>query len=1707
MADRAKTKERRDERRHALGIDCVDRLVWKEWTPGSEYTRKILVKNVDRASQTIQLSLPVNRKIFITPFPEPVTLSSGVSHEITITFRPVELVELHDALTITVEGRGSFQVRLDCLTPYARLSMPSFYDFDYCAIGVTAHAEIQLRNSGTAPVEFTWEAPAPFCILPKHAVLDQGEVMHLTLLFTPADACTLVGQAVCRLTGMDEVIATLKMSGIGKYPFICFQDPGENDGITSECGSGSSNTLSIKMVAKMNGPAATAEVRLCNPSAVPATVRLHRSDDGVFSAFHLTLDGVADDMADAGEPFVIPRGATQLVRAHYSPSGPGVLQSGVFRFDCFEGNTLELELSGTTTGPRITASVGSFDFGAVDLEHLPSAKQRTRYLTLRNTSAIDAAFAWVNTWPGAAFAVQPTDGTVPAQSTLQVALTFMPTHPILYYRRLNLLVEGATDVVVVDVFGGAYNTAARPPTLTHADIEAALLRAEHGLGLLTPAELENVAAAATTEDDNNNGSGVGFALDTTPRPGQAVHPSVDAAMLEAWRRVEEAARGGGVVVRGAKHKNRVPLSSLESIGGDVAVNTPFGLDALQLYTFTLRSSSGNATNTNRGGTSDGRAQVVTVMNTSNEPAVATWSVPGPACSYSVTPVQQMIGPHGSAVFQLQCGNSSSDGSSDDYATLCTLECYVNFESMSAFYLAPDGCVVPPHCFTVACTMASGDSDIIAGVARPVQPAMAPQISVVPQVYLPACRLGASTYQVVALHNKSAASARYEVSALTLRHVSAVVLPPDTTLVDPSAFQQEGDVDSSTFSLFPSAGVVPPRARHLLLVKFRPSEMARYEATATLSWSTREHGADAAAATGPAPTADATSLTLLGEVCLPHLEWRDACDTIAADVVFPPSCVTGEAQQQAWLRNPTALPVAFHFDTSASLLGVLRVEPEWAVVPGGERLPVTLFFSPQQPRVFSGLLQLHLEDGAADAAHRQLYRRQLRVRGEGAYAEVEVEPRVIDVGEAPDTREQQACLTLYNSGTCEVQYDVRAMRLSETPSEAAATATVVPRLHNSRGVLPARTHTTVLVAAQPAPGLTEFVLYAVTSGLATNLGEVPNAASVAEAERHPHCRWRLRAAHPVVQVVNVDLRGVARPLAWQQLSLNAINVQLAAANEPDSAAAGGCGDDDVFSFQHYVNGIVPITMDLGVAHEDAPAVSLTVTLQNTGECPAPFSLMLPTQHDANTEHWCLENTELADLQYIVDRDIITVTPAQGTIGVGDAAQLHITYTHAEVGVHRLPMLLRIGAGERRVAVVLEGRTLPPEVQVLNFHHERIYELLPVALGDMEPPLQHIIVSNPTDEAVEYSVDVAALQAHAQDNFGFPVFQCADPQGVVAAGATTSIGFYFRPLEARQYQVTVLVQTTRGEGYYVDLVGIGYHPRTTPKSTVATWVDESLMRVPAIPALIPHAGPLRLMDDVCTLGAVAYYTLCRRTCTLQLAADAPSEVYYAWQPEQLHHGDAQLAVHPSAGVLQPGEEQTVQVSFYAGSTSQVLEHLLRCVVRPSTSSSAAAAAQRDERDDSAAFTGWETSLGVLVQARVMPRDDFESLYGKERLAAAYMPALYGAHVDPATCAPASLSSNKDETRFVKTLVEELLRTVVASPSVQASFTALCPPPSATYATMRALHGAMKSGGGGAEGKASSTPAPAARGGNGAAVVLAEGILEELLRGILCERVAAV
>ena len=66
-----------------FGIECPDELEWRNWQPGGDYVRTLVVKNVSQQIQKISYRLPAS-KVFSMGYPVPLKLSPGMSYPIRV---------------------------------------------------------------------------------------------------------------------------------------------------------------------------------------------------------------------------------------------------------------------------------------------------------------------------------------------------------------------------------------------------------------------------------------------------------------------------------------------------------------------------------------------------------------------------------------------------------------------------------------------------------------------------------------------------------------------------------------------------------------------------------------------------------------------------------------------------------------------------------------------------------------------------------------------------------------------------------------------------------------------------------------------------------------------------------------------------------------------------------------------------------------------------------------------------------------------------------------------------------------------------------------------------------------------------------------------------------------------------------------------------------------------------------------------------------------------------------------------------------------------------------------------------------------------------------------------------------------------------------------------------------------------------------------
>lgn len=1671
----------REQRKRQLGIDCPDKVVWKNWEAGEEYVKKVVIKNVDVRAQSIIYRLPERKATFLTPYPEAKMLSSGMYMELEIRFCPTEVTEVHDCIEIQVKGRGSFVVYLEALPPHAKLCVPEFHDFELCAVSKSYSHVVTVSNTGTVPLSFYWEAPEPFSIVPSRGELAKDESMELTLIFTPRVACVSVCQAVCKMVDLDDVIATIKVSGIGKYPFVRFQyhHRSEMDGV-SKTGllpiekdhaplvplNGTTSTITFGSV--VVGSCVSSEFYLENPSSVPAEVSVRREDDNLTAPFKVSPSSAT-----------IPPGCCHKFKVSYRSMSGGSLHVNRFAFTAVAGNVVHLETRGEGIGPKVKCSTNHINFGDVNLDN-PLEKDLIRVLQLNNLSNCVARYQFLNTAPGAAFEVLPPIGSIPSKGNVKVKVKFRPTHALNYLRRLIVLVNNSADALYIDVYGSAYDSFIRPLPFDLPLVETFYLRLERGLGRATPDELESLATSSARD---------------------CLTPGDEQTAQGIWRDIELEVRGEGKL----QHKRTGRLEYHHIFVDPKVHNYPFSMDTTQL---------------SFGGTQP-TVQTVTVFNATKAMAFASWCLPSSSV-YDVSPSQQDVPPFGRAEFVVRFNSAANSANSVGQY----LECFVNFKQMRSFRLCCERSFTPPHCFTVQVNLERGVSS---DPSRESGGGSAGSLlNSDSAIFFPAISIGSTGYQVLSIENSGDVVMMYENVKMVLNEVSEKVAD-DITVYETtyeglksasagknaldSIYQENERLGGATrsggpndiiFTCYPPSGILHPGQHTLMLLKFSPTRYARYEAEAGFRVANMSIN-------------DKLSVNMRGESHIPRLVLEEF-----STLTFRPTCIKGKSSRCLSILNPSCFPVAYQLFPSPDLEETVELRPESGFLERGQRVWVTATFSPQSARVYNGsLLMIARDDNSLRTPALDLNGAVMRefvtsvpVKGESMHGIVEVEPSVIDLGDIAGLQDQTVGITLYNSGMSELQYEVRTM--TRTLPKKWRHYARPPHLRNHTGVLPARSHTRVLITAYPSAGVSEFIFYVIVGGVGTKLNLVSSPPSVEMAQLHPHCLLKIRGTHPAIQIADVRSFSLRRSQLWCQLHINEINHQLSSAVIPSDV------QNDGFAFPHNIHNLVPVAMSLGVGTLGSAPSNVSLMIKNTGDCTAQFAFWLPMENDVSVEHWFQDDKELKDIQRVVDMLTIEISPPKGEVEPDKTMVVTISYRYDTVGVHKLPVLLRVN-DSKKVLLMLEGRTLPEDVDALAFHHASSYDLLPVALGDVEPPLQSITVENPMEHDVLYQVDTDALRSVAEDNFGFPILQCVNPTGVLAPHSIAQIAWYFRPLESKEYNIEVPITTGRGEKYVLTFTGSGFHPRRVSTDVQREQLEKAFLAIPNSPQVsLAPLVTVALSVDVLQMGGLPYFSLHRRECTI---TNYSKHHAYSFQWDSRHPtGDHVITVEPISGLLRPGEKLKCRITLYTGSTSQFIEWPLTCHITnesvlemeakpgapvavveatrefhlsastrlppdetfaddipeaakgpfqrttctkpcgprkkakpvtdiPLTSlgvrglASKLKAERRRELEFAAAIEDEANeqrsiiynSLELLLQARIMPIDDYDRVYGNRALRSSFLPVL-NAFKDPRgdVTNDALGTIAKEDASLVRDIMDEMLRAIVAHPRVKAAFT---------------------------------------------------------------------
>ena len=851
-----------------------------------------------------------------------------------------------------------------------------------------------------------------------------------------------------------------------------------------------------------------------------------------------------------------------------------------------------------------------------------------------------------------------------------------------------------------------------------------------------------------------------------------------------------------------------------------------------------------------------------------------------------------------------------------------LECFAYVKSMRSFRQVTEDNFTPPWTSTV---WAFGHTHGHAGAQLGFQPKCS-FTARGSRLYFPPTVKGDFAFQTIALRNDGDTAVGFEFPAKALG--SGLEVDENTGYASP-------------FSCHPSKGAVPPRS--FTLVTFR------FDATDTEPHREQMH----CVLNGLPERAITLDVRARGHV--PRVTVGDG-----NAFVFTPTCVGAAATREIEMRNASRINVLYEWAIPERLANVLGVSPHAGMIRGDQTIKSTWTFCPNKSRKFGFKIPLLLRVPNGEVSdpgatgRREAFvgagtveeRVDVNIHAEGTSGSVAMRPESVDFGHAVVDQSAERTIELHNRSNGIVRYRLETV-FDDGCTEFDADVT----FDESVGQIPARSSSTVRVTYRGrCRGDVGFRIVCRVVNAAK-----PSRTVQEEEDDAPSVHAIATADYPTLCVTDAACPGVAKPVLWKRLSLNALNAELArppTAVEDRLQRTGGY--DGSLASARSLQGLTSVALGLGVGLEGAEPTAAYVEVCNTGALPAEWRLMTRDESEVDMENWVEigepDDEITAHQRFVVEHGIVEVSPKRGVLQPGERQPVRVLYKHARVGQHWLTALLNVKDG-RSVRLELGGRTVGSKVRCLDISPANpsmaLHTFAPVRIGDVHPPKQSVELRNPTGEEVEWNVDLNPLAALRTANWGFDILTCHNPRGTIPPFGTALLNWTFQPCEERAYECAVAVEIVKrfkwetAETCVMTLRGAGTLPEDrggapVDDTLVGDCARESWIGYRTVPSL-PPASEIALSSGSCVFGAVPTLSIVRRVVTLRSMTD-DREYEFEWQlgafaedAGGLEPGSC-VAIEPMRGVIERGEEVFVKITYSAGPNPQVFDGEIRCVLTP-------------------------------------------------------------------------------------------------------------------------------------------------------------------------------
>ncbi|KFZ53528.1 Coiled-coil domain-containing protein 108, partial [Antrostomus carolinensis] len=427
------------------GIEVPKTLRWHGWELGKETIKHLILKNVHEKTQKLSYRCPSTQSFF-TVFPQPITLSPGMSFTLPIIFRPTEKREYEDSICFK-KAEGEFFVTLCATLPRPCLSFPAAIQLPACAVHNVTETTFPVRNTGDLVTAFAWETPSPFSMIPDCGTLNLGAEHTVKVVFQPKVAMMYNVAATCWFGGEEKQKRIIQLKALAKYPHLRVSVTGEE----YERGQPEKFRDVLCFGSVPLGTTVEKCVEISNISVVDAPCRIERAEDPLLQDHVFSCD------VSHG---VVPANGKLVLCIRFQPQTVGEHSTEYFTI-ISAGSLLQtvLKVVGSCKGPSVSLHQYFVDFGWINL-----GETFVQTLKISNTSDVPAYYQFDIDGRQSVFSLDRPCGVLEGKTTLTLKVTFRPTHPISYHRRVVCLVHHQ-EPLYVDFFGTCHSDIAKPAIL------------------------------------------------------------------------------------------------------------------------------------------------------------------------------------------------------------------------------------------------------------------------------------------------------------------------------------------------------------------------------------------------------------------------------------------------------------------------------------------------------------------------------------------------------------------------------------------------------------------------------------------------------------------------------------------------------------------------------------------------------------------------------------------------------------------------------------------------------------------------------------------------------------------------------------------------------------------------------------------------------------------------------------------------------------------------------------------------------------------------------------------------------------------------------------------------------------------------------------------------------------------------------------------